>query len=295
MKIVTNPLVNGNLSLLQALFVEDLVMIFSQGVWEYLHQVFGGGPACTSLFECVTCKEEQQAILRRQKSEYETFIALHTKFQEEEQPPTIVFAISMRWFRLWEAFVRGRQQEPPGPLDNSCICANNKHGGPKPGSDYAPISKELWEFFHNIYGGGPEIFIRYGYQDQLQPSSGNEENPDTQDQQDKEEEISQRVSDTVAYVENEDRKAFNSNRNIRGDHYLLSRLKSLSDDNLPYSVSLSGRTLRSSVQRTSSASQVGIVVTNQRSCIYSIEAEMHYRYIFKTVLGLSDWKPNLLD
>lgn len=137
-------------------------MLLYQGVWEYLHQVFGGGPACTRLYECVTCRAELEALLHRQSSELDMFIRLHKMFQDEEHP-SIVYAISMRWFRQWESFVRGREQEPPGPIDNSSICTS-KIGQPmlKAGSDYAQISEEMWYFFYEIYGGGPELFVRYG-------------------------------------------------------------------------------------------------------------------------------------
>jgi len=39
-----------------------------------------------------------------------------------------------------------------------------------PGSDYAQLSTETWKFFHNLYGGGPELVLR---QQQSQPSAPN--------------------------------------------------------------------------------------------------------------------------
>jgi hypothetical protein len=38
------------------------------------------------------------------------------------------------------------------------------------GSDYAQLSTETWKFFHNLYGGGPELVLR---QQQSQPSASN--------------------------------------------------------------------------------------------------------------------------
>lgn len=38
------------------------------------------------------------------------------------------------------------------------------------GSDYAQLSSETWKFFHNLYGGGPELVLR---QQQSQPSASN--------------------------------------------------------------------------------------------------------------------------
>ncbi|XP_042234652.1 ubiquitin carboxyl-terminal hydrolase 20-like isoform X2 [Homarus americanus] len=152
---------HGGVQPQKASYVGELVMLLNQGVWEYLHQVFGGGPACTRLYECVTCRAELDALSHRQNSELEMFFKLKKMFQEEEHPNIV--AISMRWFRTWESFVRGREQEPPGPIDNSSICTN-KTGQPmlKPGSDYAQISEEMWDFFHETYAGGPELSVMYG-------------------------------------------------------------------------------------------------------------------------------------
>nr|XP_058945418.1 ubiquitin carboxyl-terminal hydrolase 20-like [Pocillopora verrucosa] len=32
-----------------------------------------------------------------------------------------VHFISLRWFRLWEMFEKGQEDDPPGPIDNSNI------------------------------------------------------------------------------------------------------------------------------------------------------------------------------
>ncbi|RXG69105.1 Ubiquitin carboxyl-terminal hydrolase 20 [Armadillidium vulgare] len=231
---------HGGVQPSKASYVGDLVMVFNQGVWEYLHQVFGGGPACTSLYECITCREEQEALLHRQKLEHETFIQLHGLFREEEHP-SIVYAISMRWFRTWETFVLGKQQlsEPPGPIDNTVICINRQ--GQlllKPGSDYAPISKEMWNFFHDIYGGGPELFVRYGV-----PQSPVPQHHGRQDE----------TYEPQVHV-TEERE---SNERKKTEMLMSLRSKSLSSDDLPFSVSLSQRSQREfSRQRTLSASEV---------------------------------------
>jgi len=43
----------------------------------------------------------------------------------------------------------------------------------RPNSDYGQLSGEMWEFLYNIYGGGPELFIK-------QVSSGSASSSDTQ-------------------------------------------------------------------------------------------------------------------
>lgn len=39
----------------------------------------------------------------------------------------------------------------------------------KPGSDHAQLSEELWRFFTDIYGGGPEVVIKSPIVPQVQP------------------------------------------------------------------------------------------------------------------------------
>lgn len=73
--------------------------------------------------------------------------------------PNTVYAISMNWFRQWQSFIRTKC-DPPGPIDNCSIVSQGQPDTVKPGSDYAQISEELWQFFHHIYGGGPEIKLR---------------------------------------------------------------------------------------------------------------------------------------
>ncbi|XP_035684989.1 ubiquitin carboxyl-terminal hydrolase 20-like isoform X1 [Branchiostoma floridae] len=141
-------------------FLEDLVTTVPEPVWEYLLDKFGGGPVVNHLFVCATCQVEQERLEKRRKIEMETFIKLNKAFQEEDSPP-IIYYISMKWFREWEAFVKGKEQDPPGPVDNSSIATGKGLvSGLKPGSDSGQISEETWQFLVSIYGGGPEIIQR---------------------------------------------------------------------------------------------------------------------------------------
>ncbi|KAJ4429108.1 hypothetical protein ANN_26109 [Periplaneta americana] len=143
-------------------YVNELCTILSQAVWEYLYDTFGGGPACNRLYACPTCQQDQEALARRVKHELEVFMQLNKEFQQAEESPVIIFAIAMSWFRQWQSFVRGKEAEPPGQIDNSSICTINKNGQAvlKMGSDYAQLSEELWSFFRRVYGGGPEVVSR---------------------------------------------------------------------------------------------------------------------------------------
>lgn len=140
--------------------VEQLVVLLHQPVWQYLHERFGGGPACTHLIDCKTCEMELENLKNRQRTEMESFIQLNEKFQAEDDP-AIIYAISMAWFKDWENFVKAKTDTPPDPIDNSRITVL-KNGQPflKSGSDYGQLSREMWQFLHGIYGGGPELIQR---------------------------------------------------------------------------------------------------------------------------------------
>ncbi|XP_067006537.1 ubiquitin carboxyl-terminal hydrolase 20 [Anabrus simplex] len=155
--------VHGGVQPSKAAHVDQLCTILSQPVWEYLYETFGGGPACNFLYACGTCQEEQEALQRRIKQELDEFVMLNKEFQADESP-SVIMAMSMSWFRQWQSFVRGKEPEAPGAIDNTPIITM-KNGQPtvKMGSDYAQLSEDLWCFFHRIYGGGPEVILRSPY------------------------------------------------------------------------------------------------------------------------------------
>nr|XP_010968571.1 ubiquitin carboxyl-terminal hydrolase 20 [Camelus bactrianus] len=142
-------------------YIDDLVVILPQNVWEHLYNRFGGGPAVNHLYVCSICQVEIEALAKRRRIEIDTFIKLNKAFQAEESP-SVIYCISMQWFREWEAFVKGKDNEPPGPIDNSRIAQvkGSGHIQLKPGADYGQISEETWVYLNSLYGGGPEIAIR---------------------------------------------------------------------------------------------------------------------------------------
>lgn len=136
----------------------------SQPLWEFLYKHFGGGPAVSHAHECGACARAAQRLRTRRTHELRAFCDLHAAFQEQEQPLAI-YAISMHWFRQWQAFVRNKTHQPPPPVDNSGIITKQEIDGTttftlKQGSDHAQLSEELWRFFVNIYGGGPEVKLK---------------------------------------------------------------------------------------------------------------------------------------
>ncbi|XP_053551810.1 ubiquitin carboxyl-terminal hydrolase 20 [Bombina bombina] len=142
-------------------YIDDLVVILPQNVWEYLYNRFGGGPAVNHLYVCSICQVEIEALAKRRKTEIDTFIKLNKAFQAEESP-SVIYCISMQWFREWEAFVRGKDNDPPGPIDNSKVALTKSSGHVqlKQGADYGQISEETWNYLFSLYGGGPQIAIR---------------------------------------------------------------------------------------------------------------------------------------
>uniref|UniRef100_A0A8C2PXR6 Ubiquitin carboxyl-terminal hydrolase n=1 Tax=Cyprinus carpio TaxID=7962 RepID=A0A8C2PXR6_CYPCA len=121
---------------------------------------YGGGPAVNHLYVCHTCQNEIEKLEKRRKNELDMFVRLNKAFQEEESP-VVIYCITMQWFREWEAFVKGKDIDPPGPIDNSKIAVNkNGHITLKPGADSGQISEETWNFLHSIHGGGPMVTVR---------------------------------------------------------------------------------------------------------------------------------------
>lgn len=139
-------------------------MPLPQILWDFLYERFGGGPVCNHPFECDTCKFAAEQLMRRQKAELEAFTSYRDEFQYQDNTSTLL-AISMAWFRKWQSFARGETNDEPGPINNTTIALQTDTipvRNVKQGSDYAQINWKLWKFFHNIYGGGPEIILRSG-------------------------------------------------------------------------------------------------------------------------------------
>ncbi|KAI5612618.1 ubiquitin carboxyl-terminal hydrolase 33, partial [Silurus asotus] len=144
----------------KASYVDDLVVMVPQNVWDHLYSRYGGGPAVNHLYVCHTCQLEIEKLEKRCKNELDMFVRLNKAFQEEESP-VVIYCISMQWFREWEAFVKGKDSDPPGPIDNSKIAVNkNGHVTLKQGADSGQISEETWNFLYLIHGGGPMVTVR---------------------------------------------------------------------------------------------------------------------------------------
>uniref|UniRef100_A0A1A8N590 Ubiquitin carboxyl-terminal hydrolase n=1 Tax=Nothobranchius pienaari TaxID=704102 RepID=A0A1A8N590_9TELE len=152
--------VHGGVPPNKAKYIDDLVVMLPQKVWDHLYSRYGGGPAVNHLYVCHTCQIEIEKLEKRRKSELDMFVRLNKAFQEEESP-VVIYCISMQWFREWEGFVKGKDNDPAGPIDNSKITVNkNGHCVLKQSADSGQISEETWNFLHSIYGGGPLVTVR---------------------------------------------------------------------------------------------------------------------------------------
>lgn len=146
--------------------LDQLTIVLPQLVYDYLHQTFGGCPPITTLHVCPACQALQKRII------YETE-TLRQKLENQEMPSTHL--LSTTWYAQWHNFIKKRTMDPPGLIDNSKLIP-----GQMQGSDYTEVSEDVWNFFHGIYGGGPEIRIR---QKALQKTSSdsNESGVDTKE------------------------------------------------------------------------------------------------------------------
>jgi hypothetical protein len=72
--------------------------------------------------------------------------------------------ISSLWVNEWIKFVHKNndlKEAPPGPIDNRDLelklVIDENFESLKKNQDYYLLTKDVWEFFFNIYGGGPTI------------------------------------------------------------------------------------------------------------------------------------------
>uniref|UniRef100_A0A8C2D5K1 Ubiquitin carboxyl-terminal hydrolase n=1 Tax=Cyprinus carpio TaxID=7962 RepID=A0A8C2D5K1_CYPCA len=138
-------------------YVDDLVVILPQNVWEYLYNRFGGGPAVNHLYVCAICQVEIETLAKRRKLEIDTFIKVSKLLQMISK----YRQISHYFFHLSLSVSLSAGLEPPGPIDNSKIAVmKGGHIQLKQGADYGQISEETWQYLLSIYGGGPEIAVR---------------------------------------------------------------------------------------------------------------------------------------
>ncbi|KAL9988519.1 hypothetical protein ACROYT_G002974 [Oculina patagonica] len=133
--------------------IHDITVPLPESVWKHLLRRFGGGPPATTLNMCKHCKKALDELERRREREMEAFKRLNHDYPANDNVD--MYCISMQWFKQWEMFVKGQEDDPPGPIDNSNILfvkGNTKIL--RTNSDYGQLSLETWTFLHDIYDGG---------------------------------------------------------------------------------------------------------------------------------------------
>uniref|UniRef100_A0A8C2DC40 Ubiquitin carboxyl-terminal hydrolase n=1 Tax=Cyprinus carpio TaxID=7962 RepID=A0A8C2DC40_CYPCA len=120
-------------------YVDDLVVILPQNVWEYLYN---------SVWTSLTWRHQLLLALSRPPSVFSReCLLMHCK--------------GHYFFHLSLSVSLSAGLEPPGPIDNSKIAVmKGGHIQLKQGADYGQISEETWQYLLSIYGGGPEIAVR---------------------------------------------------------------------------------------------------------------------------------------
>lgn len=64
---------------------------------------------CNKLLHCVDCNQYYRRLRARREDEFQTFYRIERAYKQENKAD-LYYALSMKWFRKWEAFVLGRQE-----------------------------------------------------------------------------------------------------------------------------------------------------------------------------------------
>lgn len=145
-------------------------------VWTYLRDKFGGGPQCSNLLYCLPCQQEHKRLEVKRVRELETYKKLERDSRMTPLDLSESRAISTEWIEQWDRFVCGYHPEPPGQIDNSSLLREGADGRKyirgSGSCKYQKITRDMWEYFYTIYGGGPEVYYQLGPQPTPVPSAG---------------------------------------------------------------------------------------------------------------------------
>ncbi|KAI4466650.1 ubiquitin carboxyl-terminal hydrolase [Holotrichia oblita] len=132
--------------------LEQLAVAVPESVYAYLYGRYGGN-AATPTVVCAHC----HAHHCRLELEMETLMQLNLAAQRQQSPATHL--LSKAWYAAWLNYVQRKTTEPPGPIDNGGKAATVPYviSQQQLSYDYAEIGEDIWNFFHSIYGGGPEL------------------------------------------------------------------------------------------------------------------------------------------
>lgn len=159
---------HGNIKQQLAAEAQKYVIGLTRGQYLTLTRAYGcGEPPLMHLRSCETCSREAAALAERRVREQGNIVKLDTIHVASSE---FWYIISEKWLKSWRDFIQnvgphdgtGRGTLPPGPIDNSRLL--HKDGTPlknqRPEVHYRAVNSKVWNFLHNIYGGGPTLIRR---------------------------------------------------------------------------------------------------------------------------------------
>ncbi|KAG5880268.1 hypothetical protein JTB14_003417 [Gonioctena quinquepunctata] len=182
---------HGSISPDRDLDMDKIGMAIPYEVYDYLFKRFGGCPPFANPSICPACSTLQNRLLL----EMETFVQISREAMNQDAPHT--HFLSTSWYKQWHNFVQKRNQDPPGPIDNTKINLNQLDL-----NEAADIPECLWNFFYNIYGGGPELSIKTSFQ----KSESEEDIPESVDVRGFEESRRARTDSQSSFISEQTRK-----------------------------------------------------------------------------------------
>ncbi|PJF16913.1 Doa4p [Paramicrosporidium saccamoebae] len=103
---------------------------------------------------CAQCIEEEKALDARRKQEEKDIQSLDTS---AIKPGEFWYLISSEWLVAWGQF-KSTCAPPPGPISNDRLMRGTE---PRPnllrGTHYRGVNRNVWHYFHGVYGGGPVL------------------------------------------------------------------------------------------------------------------------------------------
>lgn len=126
----------------------------------------------------MTAQEKKVFLQMRRREELAQVMDLEEKHSSLPaplwwMPGKFGFVISSKWLSEWRNFVGGRSaavpeghDRPPGPINNQELLNSDgtlrcdlREGNE---ADYQTLEQPFWEFYSQVYGGGPQI-LRYSF------------------------------------------------------------------------------------------------------------------------------------
>jgi len=114
---------------------------------------------------CTECSQLHKQLISQRQAERQAVIQ-RDDTGSQTSPPWYI--INMEWLNQWREYVTAGSEEdldlvhrPPGPIDNFPLLENSQSSLPTQEKErnrpYRAVNKQVWEYLHDKYGGGPAI------------------------------------------------------------------------------------------------------------------------------------------